>query len=100
MICLSYDPITSSCAPSCCVCSNREPCALEKYNQLTPQNQQLVQDKTAELLEAQRAEALREEAFNLIMELNPEERHELLTRWQKRIASRNTADQSTLQEAI
>lgn len=100
MTCLAFDPITSHCAPSCVICSNREPCALEKYNQLTPQNQQLVKDKTAKLLEAQRAEALREEAFNIIMELNPEERHELLTHWQKRIASRNTADQSTLQEAI
>ena len=38
--------------------------------------------------------------FKLIMQLTQEERHKLLDLWQKRIASRNTADQSTLQEAI
>ena len=74
LICPAYDPITSSCAPSCCVCSQIKNC--------------------------KNRAALEDEAFKFIMELDPEERDELLTRWEKRIASRNTADQSTLQEAI
>ena len=74
MICPSYDPITASCAPSCCVCSQIKNCK----KRIAPED----------------------DAFNIIMELTPEERHELLTLWEKRIASRNHADQSTLQEAI
>lgn len=44
--------------------------------------------------------ALEQEAFNLIMELTPSERRELLTKWKERTASRTTADQSRVQKAV
>lgn len=44
--------------------------------------------------------ALEQKAFDLIMQLSPSERNKLLSEWEKKVASRSTADQSTLQEAI
>ena len=44
--------------------------------------------------------ALRAKAFDLVMQLTPAQRDRLLSEWGKRMASRSTADQSTLQEAI
>ena len=44
--------------------------------------------------------AMRAKAFDLVMQLTPAQRDRLLSEWEKRMASRSTADQSTLQEAI
>lgn len=43
---------------------------------------------------------LKAEAYRLIMQLSPSERDRLLSEWEKKVASRSQADQSTLQEAI
>nr|DAF06736.1 MAG TPA: zinc-ribbon containing domain protein [Caudoviricetes sp.] len=44
--------------------------------------------------------ALEKEAFDLIMQLTPAERSELLARWKEKTASRTTADQSRVQKAV
>lgn len=40
MICDHFDPITSNCAPSCCVCSRTLDCAKDLYEGLTPEEQE------------------------------------------------------------
>lgn len=58
MICPLYDPIASNCAPSCCVCSNREPCARSKYDRLNQSNKTAVHVFVEELLAEQKKAAL------------------------------------------
>lgn len=54
MICPSYDPITSHCAPSCCVCSQKDGCVTAMYSKLIPENKRACNAYISELLAEQK----------------------------------------------
>ena len=58
MICPSYDPITSNCAPSCCVCSQKDECVTAMYSKLIPENKRACNAYIFELLAEQKKAAL------------------------------------------
>lgn len=58
LICPAYDPITSSCAPSCCVCSQNDKCVMSMYERLNPASKEACNAYISELLSEQKRAAL------------------------------------------
>ena len=57
LICPAYDPITSSCAPSCCVCSQNDKCVMSMYERLNPASKEACNAYISELLSEQKKAA-------------------------------------------
>lgn len=57
LICPAYDPITSSCAPSCCVCSQINQCTVTMYAKLNSENKEACNAYISELLSEQKKAA-------------------------------------------